>query len=222
VLLARRIGASELDDYQLVLESTAKLYEFKKDDTDYRDDYLNALLVAGAPGRFDAELAALRKSDPQDKELKRLRLKSLIQRRDAAGIERFIREENWQPTATECNNIAWNSLFDTAVSDQALEYARKAVNLTKAGDRYALHTLAALYAETGRYEDARGLMDKCLELTMDGEPEDVDWYVFGRIAEGYGFPVSARGAYLKVLPPDYPDPVSTWELAQKRLAGLPK
>jgi Flp pilus assembly protein TadD len=221
-LLARRVGSLSLRDYQLVLESAAKLYEFKKDDTEYRDHYLNALLVVATLDRFDAELAALRKSDPQDRELKRLLLQSLIRRRDTIGIERFIREENWQPTAGECNNIAWNSLFEPAVSDQALEYARKAVNLTKAGDRNVLHTLAALYAETGRYEDARGLMDKCLELTMDGEPEDEDWYVFGRIAEGYGFPVSARSAYLKVLPPELPDPTSTWLLAQKRLAGLPK
>jgi hypothetical protein len=221
-LLARRLGASDLDDYQLELESTAKLYEFKKDDTDYRNDYLHALLMAAEFDRFDAELAALRKTDPQDKDLKRLQLRSLTWQRDMAGAERFIRAENWQPSASEYNSLAWVSLFEPAVSDQALEYARKAVNLTKSGDRAILHTLAALYAATVRYEDARALMDRCLELTMDGEPQDEDWYVFGRIAEGYGFPVSARSAYLKVQPPTFPDRLSTWELAQRRLAGLPK
>ncbi len=65
-------------------------------------------------------------------------------------------------------------------------------------------------------------MDKCLDLTMDGEPEDEDWYVFGRIAEGYGFSASARASYLKVQQSTFPDRISTWELAQKRLAGLPK
>jgi hypothetical protein len=221
-LLARRIGSAELDDYRLELESAAKLYEFRKDDTDYRDDYLTALLTSADYDRFDAELVALRKADPQDKDLKRLQLRSLLWRRDLAGAERFIREENWQPSASEYNSLAWVSLFEPAVRDQDMEYARKAVNLTKSGDRAILHTLAALYAATGRFEDARAQMDRCLELTIDGEPENEDWFVFGRIAEGYGFPVSARSAYLKVLPSAFPDPISTWELARRRLAELPK
>ncbi len=221
-LVARRIGSSDLDDYRLELESAAKLYEFRKEDADYRDDYLHALLIAAEYDRFDTELAGLRKADPQDKDLKRLQLRSLLWRLDIAGAERFIREEKWQPSASEYNSLAWTSLFQPSVSDQALEYARKAVNLTKSGERAILHTLAALYAATGRFEDARAQMDRCLELTIDGEPENEDWYVFGRIAEGYGFPVSARSAYLKVLPSAFPDPTSTWELAQKRLAELPK
>jgi tetratricopeptide (TPR) repeat protein len=221
-LTARMIGSDALRDRDLQLESARLRYESRKDDTDYRDDYLFYLLRAGQYDRFDVEIAALRKADPQDKDLKRAQLQSLIRRRDPAGIERFVREESWQPSASEYNSMAWISLFGTAVSDQALEYARKAVNLTKSGDRNALHTLASLYAATGRYEDARSLMEKCLELTFDGEPENEDWYVFGMIAEGYGFPVSARAAYEKVNPPTYPERLSTWELAQKRLAGLPK
>lgn len=221
-LLARRIGSADLDDYRLELESAEKLYRFRNDDTEYRDDYLHALLVAAEFDRFDAELAALRRADPQDKDLKRMQLLSYAKRRDLAGAERFIREESWQPSAFEYNSLAWMSLFEPAVSAQALEYARKAVNLTQSANRAVLHTLAALYAATGRYEDARSLMDRCLELTIDGEPENEDWYVFGRIAEGYGFPDSARDAYRKVLPPTSPDRLSTWELAQRRLAGLPE
>ena len=221
-LLARRLGAGALGDWRLELESTAKLYEHRRDNTDYRDDYLGTLLMAAEFDRFDTEITALRAADPKDKGLKRLQLRSLIDRRDPARIEQFLRGEGWQPDASEYNSLAWVGLFGPAVSDQALEYARKSVNLTKSENRAALHTLAALYAVTGRYEDARELMEKCLALTVDGQPRDYDWYVFGLIAEGYGFPASARVAYLKVEPPTFPDRLSTWELAQKRLAGLPK
>lgn len=221
-LLARRLGAEALGDWRLELESAMKLYEHHRDDTGYRDYYLGSLLMAAEFDRFDAEIAGLRAADPQDKGLKRLQLRSLVDRRDPAAIEQFLRGEGWQPDGSEYNAIAWLGLFAPAVNDQALEYARKSVNLTKSENRAALHTLAALYAATGRYEDARALMEKCLALTIDGQPKDYDWYVFGMIAEGYGFPDSARSAYLKVKPPTYPDRLSTWELAQRRLAGLPK
>jgi tetratricopeptide (TPR) repeat protein len=221
-LLARWLGAGALGDWRLGLESAAKLYESRPGDTDYRDYYLDALITAAEFDRFDTVIAALRAVDPQDKGLKRMQLQSLISRRDPAAIERFLREQAWQPDASEYNAIAWLGLFGPVVGDQALEYARKSVNLTKSENRAALHTLAALYAATGRYEDARELMEKCLALTVDGEPRDYDWYVFGMIAEGYGFPASARTAYQKVAAPTSPDRLSTWELAQKRLAGLPK
>jgi len=94
------------------------------------------------------------------------------------------------------------------------------VTMSNSQERAILHTMAALYAQTGRYEDARKLMQKCLEMGGDSTPNNEDWFVFGRIAEGYGFLQSARQSYEKVEKPVNGEPNSTWELARRRLAVL--
>ena len=86
----------------------------------------------------------------------------------------------------------------------------------------ALHTLAALYAESGKSLEARTELLKCMDLAGHEEPSSVDWYVLGRIAENYGAAETAIADYKRVDKPQRLTPGSTYELAQKRLVALKK
>jgi len=124
------------------------------------------------------------------------------------------------------NNLAWYALFGKDLSAAALEepvkWAERAASQANYKDRYSCNTLAALYAEVGRGSDARAMALRAVELSPGSEPDDAYWYVFGRIAEGWGLPEAARAAYGKIQPPKDPPPTdSPAVLARRRLAGLP-
>jgi tetratricopeptide (TPR) repeat protein len=120
------------------------------------------------------------------------------------------------------NNLAWTALFRPPVSDEDLDAARKAVVLTGHADSASLHTLAALYAEAGRLDDAREVLLRSMEMSGHDEPRADDWYVVGRIAEQLGEREAAVRAYEKVTPEEGPmkKANSTYALARLRLEGL--
>ena len=121
------------------------------------------------------------------------------------------------------NNLAWNFLFTTGVTEKAIEYAQQASGAEGSRSSAALHTLATLYAEVGRSVQAREALLESLEIRGRDEPEAHDWYVLGRIAENYGEMETARDDYKRVtVPEDFPRGGSTYLLAQKRLAVLGK
>ena len=124
--------------------------------------------------------------------------------------------------AGDLNNVAWNALFLGPVTDQVIEDARRAVDLTREGNSASLHTLATLYAEVGKTTEARELLFKAIEARGSDEPDENDWYVLGRIAEDYDERAAASAAYRRVTRPEDEAEIgqSTWLLAQKRLAGL--
>ena len=123
------------------------------------------------------------------------------------------------------NNLAWFALFGKDVSPAALEdpvkWAERAASQANYKDRFSCNTLAALYAEVGRGSDARAMALRAVELTPGSEPDDGYWYVFGRIAEGWGLPEVARSAYGRIQPAKDPTTSDPAVLAQRRLAGLP-
>jgi len=123
------------------------------------------------------------------------------------------------------NNLAWYALFGKDLSAAALEepvkWAERAASQANYKDRFSCNTLAALYAEIGRGADARAMALRAVELTPGSEPDDAYWYVFGRIAEGWGLPEVARTAYGRIQPSKDPTTSDSAVLAQRRLAGLP-
>ena len=162
------------------------------------------------------------KSDPQDDNSRSMLLHAFAAQDDVAAVKGYLKTPGLRLTASDYNLVAWMTLFHPDSADLALEYARKAVNLTQSKNAACLNTLATLYAEAGRYEDARKLVDTCLALHVTGNPESEDWYVVGRIAEGYGFLASARHAYEKVEKPSESEALGVWELAQRRLRDIPE
>src|SRR5436853_7915470 len=124
-------------------------------------------------------------------------------------------------TSNAYNKVAWNELFIGKTIDRAIEDARQATVLAE-GSWPALHTLAALYAESGKSLEARTELLKCMDLAGHEEPSSVDWYVLGRIAENFGAADVALADYKRVEKPRHVTPGSTYELAQKRMTVLAK
>jgi transglutaminase-like putative cysteine protease/Flp pilus assembly protein TadD len=119
------------------------------------------------------------------------------------------------------NEDAWLALYTGTIDDKDLATGIKATQLAK-DNPHILHTLACLYAETGKTKEARDLLIRSMdELNLD-EPNDDYWYAFGRIAEQYGERDVAIADYRKLEKPKQvlAIPSSSWELAQMRLKAL--
>jgi tetratricopeptide (TPR) repeat protein len=123
------------------------------------------------------------------------------------------------PTTEGYNEAAWMALFLGKGLDRAIDDARRATaEETKAGYG-ALHTLAALYAETGKSVEARQALLKAMDKRGTDDPGSSDWFVLGRIAENYGVRDAALAAYQRVEKEELTG-TSTWELTQKRIAAM--
>jgi len=119
------------------------------------------------------------------------------------------------------NNIAWYALFTGKVEESDIATAIKSTQMAKDAPGI-LHTLACLYAETGKTKEAHDLLVRAMdELNLD-EPDDNYWYAFGRIAEQYGERDIAIADYRKLEKPKkiLAIPTSSYRLAQMRLKAL--
>ncbi len=119
------------------------------------------------------------------------------------------------------NSTAWFALFTGKVQDDDIVNAIKSTQLAK-DNPHILHTLACLYAETGKTKEARELLVRAMDdLNLD-EPDDDYWYAFGRIAEQYGERDIAIADYRKLKKPKFSlaIPTSSYTLAQMRLKAM--
>jgi tetratricopeptide (TPR) repeat protein len=119
------------------------------------------------------------------------------------------------------NSTAWFALFTGKVQASDIAKAIKATQLAK-DNPHILHTLACLYADTGRTKEARELLLRSMdELNLD-QPDDDYWYAFGRIAEQYGERDIAIADYRKLEKPKFAlaIPTSSYTLAQMRLKAM--
>jgi tetratricopeptide (TPR) repeat protein/transglutaminase-like putative cysteine protease len=119
------------------------------------------------------------------------------------------------------NNVAWYSLFTGKVGEDDVAKAIRATEMEKDTPSF-LHTLACLYAETGRTKEAHDVLVRAMDEWNLDEPNDEVWYVLGRIAEQYGERSIAIADYRKLKKPDriLAIPTSTWWLAQMRLKAM--
>ena len=119
------------------------------------------------------------------------------------------------------NEDAWLALYTGRVDDKDVATGIKATQLAK-DNPHILHTLACLYAETGKTKEARDLLIRSMDQLNLDEPNDDYWYAFGRIAEQYGERDIAIADYRKLQKPKQllAIPSSSYELAQIRLKAL--
>lgn len=142
---------------------------------------------------------------------------------DFEGSSKYLRQliDSSNASSYDYNEIAWNELFIGKAMDRAIEDARQATQMAK-NSWAELHTLAALYAESGKSLEARTELLKSMDEAGHEEPSSVDWYVLGRIAENFGALDAAIADYKRVDKPEKADSSSTYVLAQKRLNALAK
>jgi transglutaminase-like putative cysteine protease len=130
--------------------------------------------------------------------------------------------DSGRATASDYNQYAWTSLLTQPVSEQAVEAARMAYDETQ-GRSFAInHTLACVYAASGKPREARDLLLKGMEQVGIEKPDDQAWYGFGLVAEAYGDAESARDYYAHVQKPKKGviQASSVYALSQARLAAL--
>ena len=152
----------------------------------------------------------------------------LVRRAEARGAYREISEimqpliDSGRATASDYNQYAWTSLLMQPVDERAVDAARMAYDETQGKSFAIAHTLACVYAATGKPREARDLLLKGMEQTGIDRPDDAAWYGFGLVAEAYGDSQSARDYYTKVTKPKKGmiQPSSVYALSQARIAAL--
>ena len=123
--------------------------------------------------------------------------------------------------ASLLNSMAWFALYTGKMDEADVATAIKATQMDR-DNPAILHTLACVYAETGKTKEAHDLLLRAMdELNLD-EPDDDYWYAFGRIAEQYGERDVAISDYRKLEKPKEAMmiPTSSWQLAQNRLKAM--
>ena len=126
-------------------------------------------------------------------------------------------------SAADYNQFAWSALLTQPVKEDAVEAARMAYDETQGRSFAIAHTLACVYAASGKPREARDLLLKGMELLgVSKKPDDATWYGFGLVAEAYGDAESARDYYAKVKKPEKGvlQASSVWSLSQARLVAL--
>jgi protein O-mannosyl-transferase len=106
-----------------------------------------------------------------------LGLMLLQQRRTAEALEHWRQALKAQPdSAAVLNNVAW--LLATSADDkvrngtEAVQLAERACALSKPASFSYLDTLAAAYAEVGRFEDAVGTAQQAVGLAQQVGPKE--------------------------------------------------
>jgi len=120
----------------------------------------------------------------------------------------------------DLNLFAWDALFLPAeIGQDSVEAAERANQLSQNSNYSIMHTLACLYAHTGKAAQARELLLKAMDGKLE-EPDSSVWLAYGQIAEAYGEPDAAQTMYARVEKAPSEVPTSNFVLAQQRLLAL--
>jgi hypothetical protein len=132
--------------------------------------------------------------------------------------------DSGRASAADYNQYAWSALLMQPVTDAAVEAARMAYDESQGRSFAIAHTLACVYAASGKPREARDLLLKGMEQLSIDKPDDSAWYGFGLVAEAYGDADSARDYYSHVQKPKKGviTASSLYALSQARLSVLRK
>ena len=119
------------------------------------------------------------------------------------------------------NSLAWSYVMADKVTEATLENGKRGM-LGKTADTALIHTIACVQVELGQTAEARAAMLQRMEEMGQQEPDDDEWYVFGRIAEKYDLSAEAIAMYKRLTKPanERSIPSSSYALAQRRLKAL--
>jgi hypothetical protein len=126
-------------------------------------------------------------------------------------------------TTAMANQFAWLSVAANEVDDSAVQAALDATQDFARRNVPAFgvdHTLACVYAMSGRPKEALDVLTKAMDTGGMAAPDSAAWFALGLIAEAHGDVKSAAVDYGRVQPDARRDGnlASTYNLAQRRLA----
>jgi tetratricopeptide (TPR) repeat protein len=221
--LALAVGYSQLDEYAQ-LEAVGS--DLVKEVPESKLAFLTE--VEGLIGlqRYDDALAladARLKLLENDADALQAKMQVEASRGNYAAARGWIQKliDQGKADASLLNSMAWFGLYTGKVDDADIATAMKATQMDR-DNPAILHTLACVYAETGKTKEAYDLLLRAMDdLNLD-EPDEDYWYAFGRIAEQYGERDTAISDYRKLEKPKNPMmiPTSSWQLAQNRLKAI--
>ena len=172
---------------------------------------------------WSALLDKRQKTHPRDETLLRIRSELAEWQGDFAA-SRAARQQIidiGKANANDFNGYAWTALFDGKIDDQVVKNAQQANLLTKNSSFAEMHTLACIYAATGKTKESRELLLKAMTAANMSEPESEVWFGLALLDEQYGIPDAAIEAFRKVEKPEgIVGPSSTWVAAQNHLKAL--
>ena len=221
--LALAVGYSELNDYAKLLAIGEELL---KEVPESRMAFMTSIEALIGLKRYDEALAlADARLKLLDGDADALQAKERIEvtRGNYAAARVWIQKliDMGKEDASLLNSMAWFSLYTGKVTDADVATATKATQMDR-DNPAILHTLACVYAETGKTKEAHDLLLRAMDdLNLD-EPDDDYWYAFGRIAEQYGEREVAIADYRKLEKPkeEMLISTSTYQLAQNRLKAM--
>lgn len=177
---------------------------------------------AGA-GQVEAAEQTLRKAiadSPDDLGLRRSLTNSLILGNRITQSLQLAKEIAETPNASpfDWNQYGWLSLFAGNTDEPMIHALERGQGQPHAAIE---NTIAAMYAEIGKLNEARQLSLQTLDKFGYDTPDSAWWYVFGRISDQLGAKASAVLYYEKVQPDGKgEDLLSVHSLAVRRLAAL--
>jgi len=123
--------------------------------------------------------------------------------------------------AIDVNNAAWHRMVAGRLDERTLSLAQSAVDGTGRMEASTLNTLGTVYAEMGRASEARAVVLEAMDRTESAEPDPSDWYIVGRLLEGFGLISDAREAYRKALVVPSPGASKPRRRAERDARDLP-
>jgi hypothetical protein len=135
-------------------------------------------------------------------------------------LERILESTDALPM--DYTHRAWLAIFRNAADESALAWTHRAIEDYIVPMPDDLHTLAALYAERDMPAEAYQVLLQAIDASMSDQPQGIDWYVLGRMAESLGFLDNAATYYQRVDRPKEgdSDALSAYALSQRRLSAL--
>ena len=210
------------EDWASALPIAERLFTAYPDSPSAFSTYTTALAINGKKKEAEAIAAKRLERTPRDADALRALSNIALLTRDYPTAQKLAQRliDETDPMRNDYNHAAWLALFTGTDYDRAVTHAQQASGGEPSPYLGAsMHTLAALYAETGKSMEARAALLKSMEMRDHLEPDSDDWYVIGRIAENFGVRDTALAAYKKVTKSRTPG-ASSWELADKRLAAM--
>lgn len=134
--------------------------------------------------------------------------------------QRAIESSAREQLADSYNEAAWAALFVEPRPRDMREFAELAAELSERKSYPALHTLAAVLLDLGELGAAQAAFRQLLDLDDTPDLRDSTRYLQAGLAEAYGLQDVARELYQGVKPPPNGAALSSYALAQRRLARL--